>query len=166
MRYPLLLLLPLLLLPLLLPAQLPDSSRAALLSRHNYWRAQAGAPALSWSDELATYAQAWADELARQGCAFDHRPDSPYGENIFWGGAGGDWTAEVIVDDWASERQAYRGQRITVRNYMQFGHYTQLIWAKTTQVGCAYARCAEGALIVVCNYDPAGNTLGEVAVPR
>ncbi|RMG67922.1 MAG: hypothetical protein D6722_12455, partial [Bacteroidetes bacterium] len=122
--------------------------------------------ALSWSSGLAAYAQEWADQLAQKGCDFAHRPDSPYGENLWWGSGGATWPAAEIVDDWASERKAYRGQRISARNYMRFGHYTQMIWARTTEVGCAISHCEDGALIVVCNYDPAGNTLGEVAVPR
>jgi len=38
------------------------------------------------------------------------------------------------------------------------GHYTQMVWAKTNQVGCGYARCKDGKGTFhnyVCNYCPA-----------
>eukprot|EP01084_Bolivina_argentea_P084101 152196_1 len=42
------------------------------------------------------------------------------------------------------------------KNYYPAGHYTQIIWAKTTAVGCAYHKCNKGWWMV-CHYDPAGN---------
>ncbi len=40
-----------------------------------------------------------------------------------------------------------------------FGHYTQLVWRGTRDVGCAKVFCS-GYMIVVCNYNPPGNVLG------
>lgn len=42
------------------------------------------------------------------------------------------------------------------------GHFTQLVWAGTTQVGVAIVRCANLArTYVVAQYSPAGNREGE-----
>lgn len=47
------------------------------------------------------------------------------------------------------------------------GHYSQMVWAKTTKVGCGIAPCVNDAdhSIVVCQYLPRGNTRKETAYP-
>ncbi|MDO9190699.1 MAG: CAP domain-containing protein [Sulfurimicrobium sp.] len=41
------------------------------------------------------------------------------------------------------------------------GHYTQLVWKKTTAVGCGMAVCGSRDQIWVCQYSPAGNWAGQ-----
>ena len=43
---------------------------------HNQYRAWSGVPNLTWSDDLATFAQSWSDK-----CVFQHSR-GPYGENL------------------------------------------------------------------------------------
>lgn len=51
---------------------------------------------------------------------------------------------------------------------MDVGHYTQLAWAETYAVGCAYSAYTAGSgsvpdtQLVVCDYKPSGNFMGEV----
>ncbi|TYZ67119.1 hypothetical protein PybrP1_005376 [[Pythium] brassicae (nom. inval.)] len=40
-----------------------------------------------------------------------------------------------------------------------YSRYSQLVWANTTRVGCAYAVCAQGRL-AACKYFPVGNSPG------
>jgi len=47
------------------------------------------------------------------------------------------------------------------------GHYTQLVWADTLEIGCAisyYTKTVSSRIwhqiILVCNYGPGGNYLG------
>jgi hypothetical protein len=39
---------------------------------------------------------------------------------------------------------------------MTTGHFTQVVWKQTKQIGCAKVTC-KGMDIYVCNYDPPGN---------
>lgn len=46
---------------------------------------------------------------------------------------------------------------------MNTGHYTQVVWAKTTLIGCGrmtYKDKGWNKHYVVCNYGPSGNFIG------
>lgn len=113
-------------------------------------------PPVTWSNEIASSARQWANHLRdSMGCGLMHER-SGYGENL---AAGSNIGAQRAVDMWASEIQNY-----TYAPEYQFepdtGHYTQIVWRKTREIGCASAACG-GSSVVVCRYDPAGNYVGE-----
>lgn len=141
-----------------------------VLDAHNVYRKELGLPLLKWSDELADYAQKWVNELSRnRNCEMLHRPydeGNPwyqlYGENIFSGGSG--YTAVDAVESWGSEKKYFdKDSRTCKGDWSTCGHYTQIIWKQTRKVGCAVVTCTNGDIIIVCNYDPAGNVIGEKA---
>lgn len=41
------------------------------------------------------------------------------------------------------------------------GHFTQMVWKGSEQLGCGSVTTSSGALYVVCNYSPPGNYIGE-----
>lgn len=131
------------------------------VKRHNYWRNQIGSPNIVWSESLAEYAHQWAKHLADNNL-FEHRSNNKYGENIFTCSScsKSSYTPSMVVDDWASEKSLYNGETIDYSNYQGFGHYTQIVWCQTTEVGCAMVQTSDGNMIVVCNYAPAGNSIG------
>jgi pathogenesis-related protein 1 len=144
-------------------------------------------PPLTWSPTLADYAQQWATSLASNAstCAApQHRPASDltavdYGENLAtFGGAsrGGSAPMDVstaiqAVGAWAAEAMCWTYGTIggteqcnmTCTNMLHSdgcGHYTQIVWRKSTQLGCGVATCQNGSFtqdIWICNYAPAGN---------
>ena len=135
-----------------------------LVSLHNKVRADVGVGPVTWSKELAIYAQEWANHLASTNCSLQHRPPSgkwkrEYGENLFMGTVGYFGVADA-VRSWESEKRYYRGQTLDHSNWYNSGHYTQMVWKESQQIGCAKAEC-NGNLIIVCNYDPPGNVLGQ-----
>jgi hypothetical protein len=64
---------------------------------------------------------------------------------------------------WGDEKQFFRNGVFpnvsTTGNWIQVGHYTQLVWRDTKEVGGGLAT-GHGADFLVCNYDPPGNWLG------
>jgi len=137
------------------------------LDFHNKVRKDVGTPPLEWSVELAKYAQAWADNLAKNKCAFEHRPYSGewkqiHGENIFWGSASS-YNAIDASKSWYSEIKDYKHGPLTENNWSVAGHYTQMVWRTTAKVGIGQAVCKNGEILIVANYDPAGNYMGEKA---
>lgn len=131
-----------------------------ILDAHNRYRAEVGVPPLQWSDSLAASAQQWADHLAATG-AFEH---SRSGENLAQGSTGG-FSVTQLVDMWGSEKQYFiYGTFPDVSssgNWFDVGHYTQVVWRNTTEVGCGLAS-GNGNDVLVCHYNPAGNVIGQV----
>jgi len=52
-----------------------------------------------------------------------------------------------------------RPKNATSGKFEDVGHYTQIVWRATTQVGCAIA-ANKSAEYLVCRYLPAGNVVG------
>jgi uncharacterized protein YkwD len=135
------------------------------LDFHNKARADVGSPALQWSPELAKFAQEWADHLASDNCNVQHRPHSgewaqKYGENIFWGSASS-YNVLNASESWYDEIKEYTYGELNESNWYGPGHYTQMVWKNTTHVGIGVAECSDGAIIIVADYDPPGNVMGE-----
>jgi uncharacterized protein YkwD len=129
---------------------------AEMVGAHNQLRSQVGVPALRWSRDLAGYAQAWANRLAREDRLY-HHAHPVYGENLFLID-GGRTRAANVVASWADERRIYDYRTNSCGG--RCGHYTQIIWKATAQVGCARAESGN-TQVWVCEYNPPGNIVGE-----
>jgi len=131
-------------------------------------------PPLTWSNEVAKIAQAYAEKLAASGCNLVHSTGSGLGENLaYYGGIMA--TASQVVEGWAGEESCYKFGVFmrddscdmtctTMQNSNGCGHYTQVVWRNTTQVGCGVATCGTGRSaqeVWVCNYKAPGNYVGQ-----
>uniref|UniRef100_A0A0K8RGG5 Putative antigen 5 protein n=1 Tax=Ixodes ricinus TaxID=34613 RepID=A0A0K8RGG5_IXORI len=131
---------------------------------HNHYRVRHHAPPLKSNTTLYLLAREWARRLAIQDDPRNvtHRPGKGLGENIYWtkpSKAPYEQYAKLAVDAWYAENVNY--------TYVPGGyspataHFTQLVWIKTTQVGCGYNVSQSNTIYVVCNYFPQGNIEGE-----
>ncbi|KAJ3272910.1 hypothetical protein HDV01_005107 [Terramyces sp. JEL0728] len=121
------------------------------LALHNTARALVGAPPLTYSSSLASIASGWSNTMAATN-SFHHSGRS--GENIYMGD---DSSCAGAMAAWLAEKAHYGGQPID-GNFAVYGHYTQIVWKESTQVGCGRKNG-----YVTCNYSPAGNILGVTA---
>lgn len=137
-----------------------------LLAAHNQVRAAIGVPPLMWNARLAADARVWANELAATG-RFEHSPDAPdaepQGENL-WAGTPRAFSPESMVGLWTAERGDYQPgvfpNNSRSGDVERVGHYTQMIWRETRQVGCATA-VGKREEFLVCRYSEAGNVYGQ-----
>ncbi len=144
--------------------QLTEKEKQELIEIHNEWREKVNCPPVEWSDEIADYAQEWGKHLKELAGIYKHRPYSGewkqiYGENIF-SGSEDNYKAKYVVDTWASEIKDYNGEAIDNQNYINIGHYTQIVWKTCKKIGCAKI-IHHGRSIWICNYSPSGNIMGQ-----
>ncbi len=147
-------------------AGLAAAPRQQILDAHNARRASHCAPPLRWSADLAIVAQSWADDLAARGClTIAHSPAAiagRYGENLWWAPAGAFPYATDAVQRWYGEGQDYDYGVAGPRGTAVVGHFTQVVWKATSEVGCAVVACG-GLDVLVCDYAAPGNYIGEFA---
>lgn len=144
-----------------------DWEQEEYVTAHNDLRRTLGMPPLQWDPKLALFAHFWA--LERQSdCNYRSHSFSRnrFGENIFWMQYK-EFTPRAVVQQWFSEQRLF--DHTTNRCKCPFetdececGHYLNVIWKTTQRVGCSSPiYCAgEKGLLVVCNYEPAGNIAG------
>ena len=135
---------------------LTASGIAEILAVHNAARAELGVGKLTWNCKLADYAQQWATRGV-----YEHRSDYFYGESIFVTSAV-DAAPSAAVWTWLSERPNWDNKNGVCRPDKTCTHFTQVIWKKTTNIGCGINRTMSGKykVFLVCNYDPPGNSSG------
>lgn len=146
---------------------------------------------VEWNTDLEALAQSWAN-TDPQGHNPNRKvsdPNSPIqgyiGENIFWGWSSsssaktpGNYAAQSAVKSWFDEYKQYK-QSVDkfVSDGTMVGHLTQLIWAKTTKIGCGILDCVTSQpstyytmytqkVAIVCNYWNGGNMLNAPVYAR
>lgn len=139
--------------------QLTPELKQEFVNAHNKWRADVNVPDLKWSNEMEKVAENWAIKQGKKGCKMKHSSDNPYGENLYWS-MGMEFSPKYAIDDWGSEIKYFKKNKPFGNAQMKAGHYTQMVWRTTTEVGCAVYQCGS-KILVVCNYNPAGNWMGQ-----
>ncbi|NWU94104.1 PI16 inhibitor, partial [Upupa epops] len=145
---------------------LSDEEKKIILDGHNKYRSQVSPPAMdmlkmSWDAELEAFAQAYAEK-----CIWDHNKErGRRGENLF--AMAPTLDLEFAVEDWNGEEKYYNLTTSTCVPGQMCGHYTQVVWANTHQIGCGAKFCekidgieTEDMYLLVCNYYPPGNMKG------
>lgn len=140
------------------PAHEAPAKLAPFVEAHNRYRARHCAPPVSWSPKLAAVARQWAQSLRERGCPLEHSRNR-YGENLAAATAGA-LSPEQVTAMWYREVERYDFSSPGFS--FEAGHFTQLVWAATREIGCAEVSC-NGIELWVCNYAPAGNVHGQFA---
>jgi len=139
-----------------------SSDKESVVNRHNEIRQELYTGAdVSWSDTVASTAQAYAEVLASKG-TMEHDMNTPYGENLAIATYNIDYTTATNM--WYEEKPYYDYASNDCISGEMCGHYTQIIWKDTTEIGCGSAIIQTGrfenGVIVVCRYNPSGNYIG------
>ena len=150
-----------------------------ILSVHNERRKQEFDDAdLHYSLALEEVAKAYANQLADSG-RVEHDPNNAsngYGENLFAHSTDKNISIEEAMKHWYDEEKVmynYESNECNVSKAIMnvsnatCGHYTQVVWQETQEVGCATVNYtnenstyANGS-VYVCRYQKAGNVEGE-----
>jgi len=150
-----------------------------ILEIHNTERAAVHDVPLVWSESLAADASSYAQYLTTLGlsgsdllphCGTGSHPSCGQprqGENLSWccvGGPPGNYKPADGARDWAAEKSNYHGGPLTAADFASgvpmIGHYTQMVWKNTKEVGCGTAS-NDNLVVLVCRYSPSGNQLGQ-----
>uniref|UniRef100_A0A674INJ3 Cysteine rich secretory protein 3 n=1 Tax=Terrapene triunguis TaxID=2587831 RepID=A0A674INJ3_9SAUR len=121
-----------------------------------------------WNAEAAKNAKSWAEQ-----CVYSHSPVSrrkvgniTCGENLYYSSV--PKSCSSALQGWFDKRDSFTfGVGPTSSNAVT-GHYTQMVWYKSYEIGCSFAFCPYSALYkyyYVCHYDPAGNVVRSATTP-
>ncbi|MCJ1477303.1 Mucin-2 [Lambiella insularis] len=144
---------------------------AIALAHHNVHRANHTADAVTYNSTLASWAQAkanscvWNEDMPEGAAGVGM--NIAQGTVLFPGNLG-----SVISDMWYNGELAlfpgYNNPNLDVTSpaFQNWGHFSQVVWKGTTQIGCGSAPCGSSTSIgsgyfVACMYGPPGNYVGD-----
>ena len=156
------------------PVPLTAQQVLDIVERHNEYRVGEGAANMDlmiYDESLAELAVTWA-----AGCRWKHPNEvTPYytppeyigvGQNLY--ATDGPIDVNVAIKAWFDEKVDYNYDTMQCSADKMCGHYTQVVWATSHQVGCALHHCTtlqetnmNEANFFVCNYRPGGNYAGK-----
>ncbi|KAL8173278.1 UNVERIFIED_CONTAM: hypothetical protein K2H54_043802 [Gekko kuhli] len=142
-----------------------------ITEKHNYLRRMVNPTArnmlrMEWNPAAAENAKRWAQQ-----CTLNHSPREKRtvngkvcGENLYMSTAPVTWPK--AIQDWYDEVKDFKYGYGSVTGG-QTGHYTQMVWYRSNEVGCAWAHCPGRGYeyYYVCHYCPAGNIIGSINTP-
>src|SRR4030095_10165203 len=124
-----------------------------------------GVPSVQWNEQLAAQAYAHAFHMAQTGIyGHDQTPGrrKKSGENL-WRGQRGVFSYDVMIGTMVDEARVFRAgvfpDNSRTGEWSDVAHYTQIVWPRTTEVGCALSSSATTDYFV-CRYAPTGNKDG------
>ena len=130
------------------------------LESHNKFRNMHHVPPLKLNKELCSIAENYAKTLATKLQCLQHSGNTykgqELGENLY-GCYGMDPTGLDISNHWYDEIKKYN---FNGDWQIGCGHFTQMVWKETEEVGFGKCKDKGGHIYVVANYYPAGNFLG------
>jgi uncharacterized protein YkwD len=142
-----------------------DPFIAQCLKTHNDERTPLGIPKLVWSAELAQSALKWAKELARRNTLKHSSGRVHIGENVSCTGTKSNSLARLL-GMWMDEKKYYIHKPYpncsNTGDKSDVGHYTQVIWKDSKELGCGLAT-GSGRDFLVCQYKTSGNRQGKYA---
>jgi hypothetical protein len=138
----------------------------SILSTHNALRAASAAGPLGWSDALAS-----AAAEAASSCSYGHNmgvDGLDYGQNIGAGQRPDEMEGLIrgLFYDGEVSNYNWFGGEPDGGDAGGWGHFTQIVWKDTSEIGCATVDCSGSGLagtnegvtpwFTICNYSPPG----------
>ena len=137
-----------------------DFQKSAL-DAHNKYRRKHHVGNLVLSKDLCNIAQKYAETMARTGNFAHSRGEyngKDMGENLFTC-YGKKITGKMMTDGWYNEINQYNFNNPGFSSGT--GHFTQVVWKGSREVGFGFAQAKNGYYYGVANYYPAGNYSNE-----
>jgi len=127
-----------------------------IIKHINVYRELHQAPPLEYSNSISEFSQSWANHMASKQL-FEHSSDWTYGENIAMSYNIQDQTYVVIdaINRFYDEETLYDYKKPGF--YKETGHFTQLVWINSKQIGIGIAISSSNYVYVCTNYYPPGN---------
>jgi len=144
---------------------------------HNIHRSNHSSPDIVWDDDLASTAAGIAAS-----CKYAHNVDyngGGYGQNIAAGVHPSNISAVITELFYNGEVGWFKGlygqEQPDMTNFENWGHFSQVVWASSTKVGCATQDCSVQGLsgvsslvapyFTVCNYGTPGTSSFRLDIP-
>ena len=138
-----------------------EKIRNEILTDHNYHRKRHQVDILSRNSEIENVAQAYSEHLSSIEKLI--HSDNKYGENLYYCYA----SNGICVTGTKASQSLYNEVWQYDFNNPKFtsgtGHFTQLVWKGSKEIGCGAAWNSNNKCYVTCNYYPAGNVMGYFA---